>query len=65
MGRPGRVTTIVGPQAERLVADLLSATAAGETLSGVFSRKRSLRRSQKKRVVALEAAEIDAMQTKT
>lgn len=61
MGRYGRVTTIVGAESERLIGDVLSAMAHDEELTGVFSRRRSLRRSQKKRVERVEEAQIEAL----
>ena len=61
MGRSGRVTTIVGPESERLVSDVLAAMVDNQELGGVFSRKRSLRRQQKKRIERFEEAEIEAL----
>jgi hypothetical protein len=58
MGRYGRVTTFVGRDSERLVADIVAANAADEDMEGVFSRKRSLRRQQKKRVERVEQEAI-------
>ncbi len=63
MGRPGRVTSFVGPEAQALVADTLSHLRADETFDGVFSRKRSYRKSQKKRVERLELAGFEPTPT--
>lgn len=65
MGRPGRITTLVGPESERLVSDVLHLTLEGEDLGAVFSRKRSLRRKQKKRAEAQDEKEIQALNTES
>lgn len=61
MGRYGRVTTFVGPDSERLIADIVTANVADVDMEGVFSRKRSLRRQHKKRVGRVENEAIERL----
>ena len=44
----------MGPDAEKRIADTLVQLTADDTLDAVFSRRRSYRKSQKKRVERLE-----------
>ncbi len=59
MGKSGRVTTIVGAESEQLVADTIRQLSTDESLDSVFSRRRSYRKGQKKRLDKLEAEQLN------
>ncbi len=56
MGAPGRVSHLLTPVNAHLSHAIATAQAAGQSLEGVFSRKRSLRRKRKKAAAAAAAA---------
>ena len=60
MGRAGRVTTLVGPDSEKRIADTLAQLTADDAFDPVFSRRRSYRKSQKKRLERLELQQFES-----